>query len=361
MKIAFFHELHAGGARRTVNEFAKRLKQNHTVDLYIVDEEIPSEEKKLFTTIFLSQFIPKKWHGGNWKVRLYKDTIELYTLYKLHKKIASAIDSRNYDFVFIHPSQYTQAPFILRFIKTKKTYYSPETLRMVYEEHFALPKINSVKIIYEDLMRLVRKKIDKTNISYADVILTNSKHSKESIKNAYGLKSEVCYLGVDQNIFTPSHEGKKYDVLFLGSLDAIDRYALLEKAVSFIKKKPTIKTHISGKDWINDDHDLSRLYARAKVVMCLAKNEPFGLIPLEAMACGIPVIAVAEGGYKETVINNSTGFLIPPDPHVLAQKLTLLLKNDTIRQQMGKKARYIILKHWTWEESLKRLEKFMKV
>ena len=52
MKIAVFHELNQGGARRTVNEFTKRLREKHIVDLYIVDSEKNLEELPFFTNIF---------------------------------------------------------------------------------------------------------------------------------------------------------------------------------------------------------------------------------------------------------------------------------------------------------------------
>src|SRR5256885_6808307 len=117
MKIAFFHELHAGGGRRSVNEFARRLRKNHTIDLYIVDEKQNENEKVFFDTVFFYPFKAKKWTGKDWKAKFYKDTIELFKLYFLHKKIAKEIDSRDYNLVFIDPSKFTQAPFLLRFIK----------------------------------------------------------------------------------------------------------------------------------------------------------------------------------------------------------------------------------------------------
>jgi len=54
------------------------------------------------------------------------------------------------------------------------------------------------------------------------------------------------------------------------------------------------------------------LYRKAKALLCPVKwNEPFGLTAVEAMACGAPVIAFKNGGLKETILNNKTGFLIP--------------------------------------------------
>src|SRR6266566_1471158 len=109
MKIAIFHELHAGGARRAANEYARCLKKNNTVDLYIIDKEKNNKENTYYSAISFYIFIPKKWQGKNWKVRIYKDTLELVKLYKLHKKIAQIINQKNYDVVLVFPSQFTQA------------------------------------------------------------------------------------------------------------------------------------------------------------------------------------------------------------------------------------------------------------
>jgi glycosyltransferase involved in cell wall biosynthesis len=353
MKIAIFHELHIGGAKRAVNEFAKVLKKNHQVDLYTVDD---AGGKDFFTNVFFYTFIPKKWSGGNWKIKLYKDTIELYKLYKLHKKIAQDINGKKYDVAFIHPSQFTQAPFILRFINTKKVYYCQEVLRMAYEPQFAIPSdISLPKKLYERGIRWMRRIIDKENISQADLILTNSKYTQENVRQVYGLKSTVSYLGVDTDVFRPLSTKKNADILFIGAKGEIDGYTMLEDAAKLMVKKPIIKTHITGKDWI-DDNDLNKLYASAKIVVCLARNEPFGLISLEALACEVPVIAVDEGGYKETVVDKKTGYLVSRDAGVLGKSMEALLANEKERIRMGEYARKYILANWTWKKAVKSFE-----
>lgn len=360
MKIALFHELHDGGARRAVNEIAKNLKLHHQVDLYVVEKEENKEEKDYFSTIFFNKFISKNWKGGNWRLKLYKDTVELYRLYKLHKKIAKDIDTRNYDVVFIHPSQFTQAPFLLRFLKTKKIYYCQEPLRMVYEPGFEVASDTSLpKKIYEKIIRWLRKKIDNVNINHADVILANSKYTKDNILRAYGLKSRTCYLGVDTDIFKPISIRKDKDILFIGEMEEKDGFFLLKKAINCMKKKPKLRVHLSGKDWINNDRKFMKLYVSTKVVVCLAQNEPFGLIPVEAMACGVPVVAINEGGYKETVKDGITGFLVQRHPQAIAEKIDYLLKNPKKARMMSKKAREYIVTYWNWDKQIKEFVKML--
>lgn len=359
MKIAVFHELHAGGARRAVNEFAKRLKKNHPVDLYIINEKQNRDEKNSFDNVFFYKFVPKNWRGRNWKNKLFKDTVELFNLYRLHKKIAKEIDIKRYDFVFVHPSKFTQAPFILRFLKTRNVYYCEEALRIVYENNFKLDRSYPFyKRAYERIIRFTRQKIDRRNINSADLVLANSKNTQTRLKDAYGIESKVVYLGIDTEFFKPSNIKKKIDVLYIGAKHEVDGYDILKSAILKMNKKPTVKFHSMEEDCISDEELLS-LYTKSKVVVCLAYNEPFGLVPLEAMACEAPVVAVDEGGYRETVVNEKTGYLVQRDPRIIAEKVEFLLLNESTRLKMGKNARFHVVESWTWEKSVNKLEKIL--
>ncbi|MEK7571936.1 MAG: glycosyltransferase family 4 protein [Patescibacteria group bacterium] len=361
MRIAIFHELQQGGARRAVNEFAKELQKKHTVDLYIVDIKEDSAERAFFHQVHLYPFTPKDWRGGNWRLKLYKDTLELMKLYQLHKKMAADINNGEYDVAFIHPSQYTQAPFILRFLKTRKVYYCEEPLRLVYESQFEIPKnIPLIKKIYEKFNRLLRKRIDRENLKKADMVITNSKYTKKRIEEAYKIKSVVSYLGVDTHLFRPLAQKKEYDILFIGAKTEDDGYILLREIEGELPREISIKKHIIGEDWIEDETQFVKLYNKAKLVVCLSHDDPFGLIPLEAMACGIPVVAVNEGGYLETILHNNTGYLLPRNGSIIAKKITSLLRNEAITKQLGRNAREHVVENWTMEKSTKQIERHLR-
>lgn len=357
MKIAIFHELHAGGARRSVNEFGKRLKKSHQVDLYYVDESHNSTELINFTNVTFYKFIPKSWSGQNWKVKLYKDTIELFKLYLLHRKISKDIDDKKYNLVLIEPSRFTQAPFLLRLLKTRKIYYCQEPLRMVYEKRLDIEKELALhKYLYEKLNRFIRKNIDRSNIKKANILLANSKFTQGNIKSAYGLSSIVCYMGVDTNIFKPEKIKKDIDVLFIGSYALDDGSNILKTIEEQLKGNVKIKFLASEKQWITDDLMLRRFYCRSKIVLAIAYNEPFGLIPLEAMACGVPIVAVDEGGYRESVVNDKTGYLLSRDGKVLAEKIEYLLNNSKLREIMGIHSRNLMRDKWEWDKVTEKLE-----
>jgi glycosyltransferase involved in cell wall biosynthesis len=204
------------------------------------------------------------------------------------------------------------------------------------------------------------KIIDQKNIKRADLILANSNFTRINIKNAYGTESLVNYMGVDAEIFKPKKITKNIDILFIGAYETADGLNLLEMALKKIDKKINIKVLASEKQWITNDKQIRDLYCQAKIVLSLAHSEPFGLIPLEAMACGIPVIAVNEGGYRETVIDSRTGYLVPRNPEILAQKINLLLTDTKLRSEFSKNARELMLKKWTWDIRTKELEKTLQ-
>ena len=69
------------------------------------------------------------------------------------------------------------------------------------------------------------------------------------------------------------------------------------------------------------DARLTELYLSATAVVFTARNEDLGIVPLEAMAAGTPVIAVDRGGPRETVVNNVTGWLLAPEPRLFAEQM----------------------------------------
>jgi glycosyltransferase involved in cell wall biosynthesis/phosphoheptose isomerase len=85
-----------------------------------------------------------------------------------------------------------------------------------------------------------------------------------------------------------------------------------------------------------DRERLPELIRSADVVVTVPWYEPFGIVPLEAMACGIPVIATAVGGMIDTVVDDSTGVHVPPrDPDRLAEAISSLLEDPARRAAYG--------------------------
>src|SRR5690606_7561076 len=86
------------------------------------------------------------------------------------------------------------------------------------------------------------------------------------------------------------------------------------------------------------------------VVACVPWYEPFGIVPLEAMACGVPVVASAVGGMVDTVVDGHTGVHVPPRcPGRIASALRSLLGDDELRRSMGAAGARRARRHYRWE------------
>jgi glycosyltransferase involved in cell wall biosynthesis len=95
--------------------------------------------------------------------------------------------------------------------------------------------------------------------------------------------------------------------------------------------------------------ELRAYYAAADVFVTTPWYEPFGITPLEAMACGTPVVGADVGGIKYSVRDGQTGFLVPPkDPAALADRLAQLARDPDLLRRMGRRARLRALANFTW-------------
>lgn len=128
----------------------------------------------------------------------------------------------------------------------------------------------------------------------------------------------------------------------LGRLMAVARAEGVEELVTFTGSRPR--------------DALRHYYSAADVFVTTPWYEPFGITPLEAMACARPVVASAVGGLKSTVVDARTGFLVPPhDPAVLAERLAVLQRDPALGARMGRAGRRRALGHYTWSCVVDRL------
>lgn len=96
--------------------------------------------------------------------------------------------------------------------------------------------------------------------------------------------------------------------------------------------------------------ELKYYYAASDLFITTPWYEPFGITPLEAMACGTPVIGANVGGIKYSVVDGTTGLLVPPnDPGQLASAIDRCIEDPLLRQSMSDKAITWVSKFFTWE------------
>ncbi len=387
MKIAVFHNLPSGGAKRALYGYVDYLdKEGHEVDVFVpstANEEFLSLKKcanslKIFP-------VEKTSRGYLYSSLKYVPpiikSISLWDLEKTQKQIAEEINSADYDLVFSEQDQFTMTPFFLKYIKKPTVYYCPQPPRT----EAILEAISQRKRKLNPLKRLVFNyadnkdlKLDKDNLSHAKYVLTNSYFTRESILRVYGVNSYVSYLGIDTDLFQPQEGTEENFVLSVGSCRPSKGYDFLIRSLALINPeiRPdlVIVSNFSEPEWeeylkkiasnldvnldilnLIDDDQLVSLYNRAKLVLYAPYLEPFGLVPLEAMSCGTPVVAVKEGGVRETVIHQKTGLHTERDEKLFAEATLNLLTDDEKRKEMSKNGIKSVKEYWTLKHAGDRL------
>lgn len=396
LKIAVIHNLPSGGAKRALQEFCRGLhQQQHHLDLYI--PALANEEFLPLTDYVQNTFTFPILRFRLWQTRLLPFVIQylnlprkltyLHTLKHIYARMAQAIDQKGYDVAFVHHCQVVQSPYILRYLQTPSLYYCQEPPRRLYEPSLVRQEEKRLKqkiqnTWYAPVNRFYQHKMkqdDFVNTRSATLVLANSFYSRESIYRTYGINARVNYLGVDIDRFNIRKElQKEHVVLSVGRTYPEKGYEFIIQALARIpatlRPRLVILADMSDKTEerflsqlaqqknvaftvqnVFCDDALVKWYNTAKVLVYGAYLEPLGLAPLEAMACGTPVVAVKEGGVRETVVDGETGFLTQRDPQEFAEKVQFLLENPDVRIQYGHQARQYVENTWTWERSVREL------
>ncbi|MDV2980903.1 glycosyltransferase [Arthrobacter sp. KFRI-F3372] len=104
--------------------------------------------------------------------------------------------------------------------------------------------------------------------------------------------------------------------------------------------------------------EMPGIFRSADAVVCAPWYEPFGIVPLEAMACGVPVVAAAVGGLRDTVVDHGTGLHVPPrDPEAIASALAMLLRNRSLRAELGNAGKVRARTRYSWDRVAAETEK----
>jgi glycosyltransferase involved in cell wall biosynthesis len=105
------------------------------------------------------------------------------------------------------------------------------------------------------------------------------------------------------------------------------------------------------------DDELVDILNRAAMMVYAPRLEPFGFAPLEGNACGLPVVAVAEGGVRETITDGVNGFLVDPDETAMARAIERLRDDKDLSDRLGRNGRKIVEEKWSLDASIDRLER----
>ncbi len=133
---------------------------------------------------------------------------------------------------------------------------------------------------------------------------------------------------------------------------------VMKNALEMLSKRLGVENYVKFAGFVEDG--LKPFYYNAADVFCLPSTmstESFGIVNLEAMACGVPIVASKVGGIPDVVKDGENGLLVPPkDSEALADAIIYLLKNEDVREKMGKNGRKKV-EDYPWERIAEETEK----
>jgi glycosyltransferase involved in cell wall biosynthesis len=279
-------------------------------------------------------------------------------LTKISKSLHNLIDQEKPDIVFFN--HYPCTMWVEKYGNIPTICY-PQDINLLYTNTYINNLPTKIRIPWR-LIRVIIRFYDKYKWKYFDQVICHSNFTAKNIKKYYGINSKVIHLGTNTDVFSSvTNLNKKNAILSLGDTKIRRADLLIIAASKLIKKRNDFQIWIVGskndldlelKNMVKhlqlennvkffgriSDSELANLYSQALATVHLVKEAPFGLIVLESMACGTPVISWKPGGPEETIVDGQTGFLIPEnDEKELVEKIELLLDTPKIALVMGEK------------------------
>ena len=240
-----------------------------------------------------------------------------------------------------------------------------------------------------------RLRVEMEIVGCSDVVVANSENEQEQLHHLYGAnvdRVEIVPLGVEQALFSPGNPNAAKDalglptgpiLLFIGrlqSLKGVDVAISTLRAMDHENATLVIVGGASGQEGSlyeseirnlannlpagkkvafippQPHHILSTYYRAADIVIVPSRSESFGLVALEAAACGVPVVASSVGGLQNLIEDGKTGLLIEGwDPVEYAQAVDYLLSNPFKTTEIAMNA-VDRAQTYTWGQTATRLQ-----
>lgn len=403
MRIAVWHNLPSGGGKRALYDHIRGLiARGHEVEAWcpptadrgylplgdLIRETVVPLNLRSLEGFSLS--LKQRLHPLHWSAHLRLRAMDRHCA-----ECARQINSRGFDLLFSACCVFFHTPPIARFVDIPSVIYLQEPNRPFYESSPELPWIATAwrpkDLIDRDFWRsalLRRAKLsgirvlareERISAMAFDRILVNSFFSRESVLRAFGIDSKVCYLGVDTDHFVRMENKREDFVVCLAALLPNKNIEFLVESVAKVeatrRPKLVLIANMVYESYFNrlqelaanagvklelkyriTDAELVDILNRARMMLYAPRLEPFGFAPLEANACGLPVVAVAEGGVRETVQDGLNGLLVEQDPLEMAKAVERLLCDHGLHQQVSMRARQIVEERWSLASAIDRLE-----
>lgn len=400
MKIAVWHNLPSGGGKRALHQHVSALlTRGHEVEAWCPATAdtgyLPLRDLVPEHVLPLVPPAPTGTRVGR-VLRSYPDALRLRSrMHRMSAEFARQTAGRGFDLLLAGSCSFYAMPTVTRGAVVPTVVYLQEPFRSLYEARPALPWVwmgRDSRVDESPILRLGRSagmsvmlpalrlqaREEWANAHAATAVLVNSCYSRETVLRVYGRDAEVCYLGVDTRLFRPHLREREHVVVGMGSLNWVKGVDLAVRSIAALPEpRPPLV-------WIANSVDESYLQQvreqasesgvelrvrvrlsdpevvetlnRAALFLYTSRLEPFGLAPLEANACGTPVVAVAEGGVRETIRDGVNGLLTGAAPEQIAAAVGRLLTDPPLARELGRRGAEEVAREWSAERSADRLE-----
>jgi glycosyltransferase involved in cell wall biosynthesis len=400
VKVAVWHNLPSGGGKRALHDHVKGLiERGHTVECWCPPSAdrtfLPLGELTVEHVLPLDSR-PRKLRGPFARsLRDYYNVVDLLEAMDRHcQACAGAINQGKFDVLLAGACMYFRVTSIGRYVSGPTVIYLQEPYRWLYEAMPQLPwlarprpatarwSLGEARYFLADLIKTqglrVQAREELRNARAFDAILANSLYSRESILRAYGLDARVCYLGVDRQVFQNHGLPREDFVVGMGAFVPEKNVGFVIEALAHIPPpRPRLVWigNVAFGPYVDDLTELARslevdfeprvgidegelvdMFNRAAMLVYAPRLEPFGYAPLEANACGLPVVAVAEGGVRETVLDGVNGLVVEHDARAVAGAVQRLRQDAAYARQLGQAGCRRVAEHWSMSAAMDRLE-----
>lgn len=401
--IAWCHTGDSGGSKRAAFEMVRELaRRGHIIDEYIVRIGEPNRGHwplKPFVRHSYEHLLPMSVNSlrphvlQSW-VQWIQDGIKWRELRSMLARVAAAIDAKQYDYLHVDHCSPSYTVLLTTFVQIPSVVYSHEVSGARYSSaspHPDSPPSSALRRLYEwgcacatGRTESFRQEQDLIGLAHAGAVLTNSHFSKEAMFQRARRLCAVSRYGVDTSTFQLREKAAEPFVLSAGRLVEAKQHHVIVEAIARLSRPgrprlviatPEALTHQEQPAYAErltqlakdsgveleikrnpSERELVSLYGAAWMLVFVPLMEPFGLVALEAMACGTPVIGVREGGIRESVVDGQAGLLINRDPDEIAGAIRTLLEQPELRIRMGAEAAAYVRREWSWRGSVDRYE-----
>ena len=379
MKILFISDVYfprINGVSTSIRTFVKQLQElGHTVHLIAPDYGIATEDEAWIRRI------PARSIYFDPEDKLMKYGAALDTLGELRRE--------GYDLVHIN------TPFVAHYLGLKLAHLLNvpciETYHTFFEDylHHYLPWLPVA------FAKWYARWLSRRQCNAVNAIVAPSQPMLDVLRQ-YGVKTpaEVIATGLQQHSFAPADGAAfraKYGIaanrpvaLFVGRVAFEKNIAfLLRMAVELRRKQADVLLVVAGEGpaeaslkalakqlnlqdniqfigYLDRNTELNACYQMADVFVFASTTETQGLVLLEAMAQGTPVVAIAELGTKSILIEGEGALIAPENEAAFAQKVYSVLSNADLRIQLGEAGKNYAMKRWTSRTQAERMVQFYK-